>query len=256
MLPATSLLSLLLAGGLLSGGWAPSSAHVMAPLDHEKDIGGVFPKGVVRERVWDFMRGSFRLVNATSVLETAVGTESFPTHSDSPMLFSHAPPPLNKTLLSRRSKRQFRNPLFSSTKHMEMAIYVDQYMWDLYVKRYGVGQARQRLQDYVKVVLSSAQAVYLHPSFSPTLKLSMDDFVIWTRQPSALTGNAWNAFDYLDAFCSYVKPRSSGFDHATLITGYELIAPPGVEIDGIAFQNGVCTDISCTVVRGTSPPYR
>ncbi len=220
--------------------WHSALCHVMSG---GKDPGGVFPTGEERERVWDFMEGTYRLMNRSQILETSLDLDKLTTatnHSESNLV---------------RKKRQFGARLLNN-KHMEMAIYVDQYMWDLYVKRYGTGQARQRLQNYVKVVLSSTQAVYLHPSFRPTLKLSMDDFVIWTRQPAALRGNAWNAFDYLDAFCSFVKPQSSGFDHATLITGYELIAPPGVEIDGIAFQNGVCTDISCTVVRGTSPPYR
>lgn len=183
-----------------------------------------------KERVWNFVEGRFDLVDPAKIKKTELqGNSDY------------------EGLKKRRKKRASAASKLKDPKTLELAVYVDQEMWDLYVNKYGLADAEPRLRTFVGVMLNTTRSLYQHQTLYPTLDIRVERFEIWRYQPLALKG-VTTGLDYVDKFCSYVRPKSSGFDHATLISGNRLQV--GLDIDGIAWQDSVCTDASCTVVRG------
>lgn len=136
-------------------------------------------------------------------------------------------------------------------------------------------------------MLNTTKALYQHPSLQPRLDINVIDVQIWEDNPSVFRSVGSNGLKYgtiswslayqppgcpccryVEEFCNYIRPKSAGYDHATLISGKRLEV--GLDIDGIAWQvrplplclplplsssasscqDSVCSDASCTVVRG------
>src|SRR5690349_7331615 len=95
-----------------------------------------------KDRVWNFAKGHFELVEPTDIKKTEI-------------LGSIVDRELRK-----RKKRSTISSKLNDPKLLEQAVYVDQYLWDIYVEKYGLADAETRLRTFINVMLNESQALY------------------------------------------------------------------------------------------------
>ncbi len=146
-----------------------------------------------------------------------------------------------------REKRQTTAP-----QYMELAVYVDQAVYDFFAVRYtgSPAEVRTKVLNYINGVLDSVQILYQLSSISPTVNFKISKLDIWNNQPSAVPvpGNL-DAFDYLVDFCTFASPLTNQHDHATLLTGLDLQFRGSTSLGGLANLGSVCTNTACSLAK-------
>ncbi|KAI1707981.1 thrombospondin type 1 domain-containing protein [Ditylenchus destructor] len=138
---------------------------------------------------------------------------------------------------------------------VELAIFVDEFLWRHFSSRYGA-LAWQKLQQYALTMLNNIQIMYRQPTAIPQLTFRVVRYEVFKTQPSAMAPHLHqngHAQRYLDRFCRFQRSLGAvDWDHALLLTGYDIHRGSGSRsISGIARLDGMCDPWNtCTLAEG------
>ncbi|CAM5999446.1 unnamed protein product [Sphagnum balticum] len=74
--------------------------------------------------------------------------------------------------------------------------------------------------DYVDTVVNTAELMWRLQSISPQMDIKLAGVKIWQTQPTGVPDTVGtDAPTMLSAVCDMLLPKTSGYDHVTVLTG-------------------------------------
>jgi thrombospondin motif-containing protein 12 len=139
---------------------------------------------------------------------------------------------------------------------------VDDAMWQFFEKFYG-SSAEKEIKRFVIATVNNIDILFTRSTIEPKVRLKITHFEILKTMPMPLTRTYHNSGDVnkmLNSFCTYqssINPKNDDnpkhWDHALLLTGYDLYRDNVKTIAGYAPVKGMCEQVhnkSCTVNEG------
>jgi thrombospondin motif-containing protein 12 len=145
---------------------------------------------------------------------------------------------------------------------IELGVFVDDAMWQFFEKFYG-SSAEKEIKRFVIATVNNIDILFTRSTIEPKVRLKITHFEILKTMPMPLTRTYHNSGDVnkmLNSFCTYqssINPKNDAdpkhWDHALLLTGYDLYRDNVKTIAGYAPVKGMCEQVhnkSCTVNEG------
>uniref|UniRef100_A0A5S6QY43 Peptidase M12B domain-containing protein n=1 Tax=Trichuris muris TaxID=70415 RepID=A0A5S6QY43_TRIMR len=138
---------------------------------------------------------------------------------------------------------------------LELAVFTDNKLWQMFKSLYA-SKAEEELQDYAMSMINNVNLLFQQPTIRPKLKIKVVHFEMWKESPEALRSNVHKYGEaqlFLDAFCRFQSKMSdsgSRWDHATLLTGYDIYHST-TSVAGVAPVARMCDpQFSCSLIEG------
>ncbi|KFD49879.1 hypothetical protein M513_09208, partial [Trichuris suis] len=138
---------------------------------------------------------------------------------------------------------------------LELAVFTDDKLWQVFKNIYA-SKAEEELQDYAISLINNVNLLFQQPTIRPKLKIQVVHFEMWKDSPEALKSTVHKHGEaqlFLDAFCRFQSKLSSTgkrWDHATLLTGYDIYHST-TSVAGVAPVARMCDpQFSCSLIEG------
>lgn len=152
-------------------------------------------------------------------------------------------------------------PVLQGPIIVELAVFADQELWKKFKRKYNSEYvAENELKKFIFTLITNVNLIYGQKSMDPSVVFRIKRFELMKNPPSSLQSSAHDTGDVdklLTNFCKYqqrLNPRSRDdrhWDHAVLLSGYDLHFAENYMAAGYAPVKGMCSDdYSCTIVEG------
>uniref|UniRef100_A0A914XFT2 Peptidase M12B domain-containing protein n=1 Tax=Plectus sambesii TaxID=2011161 RepID=A0A914XFT2_9BILA len=145
---------------------------------------------------------------------------------------------------------------------VELALFMDNAMLKHFQKEFGEERAKERMMKYASAFLSEMRILYLQSSINQDVGIIVTHVEIFETQPPELAGEKHHfgmSTEIAEAFCTWQEGRNppagtkGHWDHALLLTGFDLHAPETNGIAGLAPIGGMCSSMwSCSIIEGNN----
>uniref|UniRef100_A0A7E4WCY2 Peptidase M12B domain-containing protein n=1 Tax=Panagrellus redivivus TaxID=6233 RepID=A0A7E4WCY2_PANRE len=143
---------------------------------------------------------------------------------------------------------------------VELGLFVDDAMWNFFQKFYS-GNAEKQLRRFVLATVNNIDVLFGQRSIDPKVRLQITHFEVLHTPPMELSRSIHESGEVtklLRGFCAFqnrVNPKSDEdpkhWDHALLLSGFDLYRGTQRTVAGFAPVKGMCADYkSCTVNEG------
>uniref|UniRef100_A0AC34QVW8 Peptidase M12B domain-containing protein n=1 Tax=Panagrolaimus sp. JU765 TaxID=591449 RepID=A0AC34QVW8_9BILA len=202
----------------------------------------------------------FNLINVTSDRSHVIQKRSTNQEVYSKCGVDHSDDPHPEDLIHHHISEEFAAVHKYSDLNIELGLFVDDAMWNFFIRFYG-DDAEKQIKRFVIAAVNNIDILFSRSTMDPKVHLRITHFEIMKTSPMAMSRHHHNSGDVtklLETFCTFqagLNPVDDKdpkhWDHALLLTGYDIYRGNEKTVAGFAPVKGMCVDLkSCTVNEG------